>query len=202
MKIIDEKHWLLIINTGKEVDKEKIKQNSYEGFPTRFRSSIWMYLATQSENYRKFRVEDFLKEEIPQKTIIQIEKDVMRTSPPSLFRKSLKMPLTRILQAYSRYDKQLGYTQGMNFVASIIILVLIGYGRKDDPNIENKKLDETEIENKTFCIFRYLMEDKGIRKLMIISPELLTDLYLRIDEKIKELSPKMWEVIQSTGFTC
>ena len=33
----------------------------------------------------------------------------------------------------------------MNLIAAIIILVLIGYGRKDSPLIENKKIDETEI---------------------------------------------------------
>ena len=30
----------------------------------------------------------------------------------------------------------------------------------------------------------------------------MTDLFIRIDDKIKELSPLMWELIQETGFTC
>ena len=89
-----------------------------------------MYLATTTPTYKKYKVKDLLKVEVEEKTELQIEKDVMRTHPSNLFRKSLKSPLTRVLQAYSVYDKEVNYTQGMNFIAGMILLVLIGYGRK------------------------------------------------------------------------
>lgn len=44
------------------------------------------------------------------------------------------------------------------------------------------------------------MEEKGVRKLMLINPTLLTDLFLRLDKRIRDLSPTMSELISSSQF--
>ena len=82
----------------------------------------------------------------------------------------------------------------MNFIAGTIILVLIGYGRKD-PLLDDRKMNEDEVIDKAFCIMKYFMEQVNMRKLMFVNMELMTDLFIRIDDKIKELSPKMWDII-------
>jgi hypothetical protein len=53
----------------------------------------------------------------------------MRTPPPNLFRAGyLKDSLTNVLRAYAISDKDLRYTQGMNFIVGIILCVLTYYG--------------------------------------------------------------------------
>lgn len=67
----------------------------------------------------------------------QIEKDLGRTPPSQLFRKKYRQLLKRVLEAYSLIDRHIEYTQGMNFIAAIVICTLINYGLKDDYLIES-----------------------------------------------------------------
>lgn len=52
-KSLDEKHWLLIINVGKEIPENRLFENAAEGFPPRLRASIWMYLASKSNVFHE-----------------------------------------------------------------------------------------------------------------------------------------------------
>lgn len=40
----------------------------------------------------------------------------------------MKTVLQRVLEAYSIYDKEIAYTQGMNFIVGVIILTIISHG--------------------------------------------------------------------------
>ena len=198
-KAIDEKHWLLIINTGKEVKADKIKECACEGFPSRFRPSIWVYLA-KSAKKSKITLSKLLEGVPDQKAVIQINKDVLRTSPIGVFRSTLKESLTRVLLGYSLYDPEISYTQGMNFVVAIILLTLTNYGVKVSP-FHDGKSDMRDIEEKSFVILRYLMEEKGVRKMMFINADLIADISLRLDDLIAELSPEMSHLIVDSGFS-
>lgn len=43
---------------------------------------------------------------------------------------------------------------------------------------------------------------QGFRRVMLIEREYMAELCFRIDERIKELSERVWKVIQESGFTC
>ena len=47
--------------------------------------------------------------------------------------------LTRVLHAYSVYDKELAYTQGMNFITGVIIVTLLNYGEVQPHYLDNVK---------------------------------------------------------------
>lgn len=72
----------------------------------------------------------------------------------------------------------------MNFITSVIITTLINYGDKTNPLIDNR-VNYEEIEEKAYCILRYIMEECGVRKLMLIEPGMLADLSLRLNDRIK-----------------
>lgn len=40
----------------------------------------------------------------------------------------MKSVLTRVLEAYAVYDKEISYTQGMNFIVAILIVTIINHG--------------------------------------------------------------------------
>ena len=89
----------------------------------------------------------------------------------------------------------------MNFITSVILTTLIGYGDKASPLVDNR-INYEEVEEKAFCILKHIMEECGVRKLMIIEVEMLTDLSLRLTDRIKELSPSMLALIEKTPFNC
>ena len=66
------------------------------------------------------------------KVIRQIKKDVPRTSSTFEKTEQLNLPLQtgknpvyNLLTAYAELDKDLGYTQGMNFLAGIIFVAVL-----------------------------------------------------------------------------
>ncbi len=65
---------------------------------------------------------------------------MLRTPPASLFRSGyLKQSLTNILRAYAISDKELRYTQGMNFIVGIVLCVLTYYGDSSDYLDESRR---------------------------------------------------------------
>lgn len=72
----------------------------------------------------------------------------------------------------------------MNFIVAIILLTLTNYGQKVNP-LTDQKPNYPEIEEKAFTILRFLMEERGLRKVMFVSAELMIDLSVRLDDLIK-----------------
>lgn len=78
--------------------------SSLQGFPPRFRSSIWTYLST-NKKAKSQKLKSLLEQTPDPNTVKQIEKDLPRTSPHELFRYSMKTSLKNVLIGYSLYDK-------------------------------------------------------------------------------------------------
>jgi hypothetical protein len=75
----------------------------------------------------------------------QIATDIPRTFPTNIFfrgkdPKSLEQPLFNVLLAFANHNSRIGYCQGMNFVAGMLLLV-------------------TKDEDKSFWLLKTLLED-------------------------------------------
>ncbi|KAK1939654.1 putative GTPase activator protein [Babesia divergens] len=94
------------------------------GIPQEFRWESWK-VALKFDHYLPIVSSDY--EELACKTneystLIQI--DVPRTFPElKIFDDEIQQQLSRILVAYSNYHPEIGYCQGMNFVAGLLLLV-------------------------------------------------------------------------------
>ncbi len=139
--ILSPEDWLKLLN-GKNssiytINREKLIHSSMQGVPKNLRGRIWKFLSNSkniSLNHDKSFFESLL--EIKNKEVeIQIRKDIERTS---LINESscemnmkinnnanksieLKQKLFSILKAYAIYDPQVGYCQGTNFIAMVLL---------------------------------------------------------------------------------
>nr|BAN65258.1 GTPase activator protein, putative [Babesia bovis] len=94
------------------------------GIPQKFRWESWKVamkfdenVATASPDYHTFASQ-------PNEYMSIIQIDVPRTFPElQVFDTEAQQQLSRILLAYSNYHPEVGYCQGMNFIAGMILLV-------------------------------------------------------------------------------
>ena len=94
------------------------------GVPTKYRGDVW-YLLTNAKEVKanaNFTYASLNKTESNSTRIISV--DVPRTLPTwqPATTTGLLDQLSRILNAYANIDPELGYTQGMNFIASMFLI--------------------------------------------------------------------------------
>jgi len=102
----------------------KLKERVRKGIPDAMRSKVWQLLIDPPSQEINSRVSlDSLISKGRQKCCDVIEADLGRTNPHCLMFKNPKTieSLRRVLYAYSNYDPELGYTQGMSFIASLLL---------------------------------------------------------------------------------
>ena len=114
----------------------------------------------------------------------------------------MKMPkydakprLFRILRAYANHDKSLGYTQGMNIIAAVILMTMSNYGSKLFMLEEEDYLDLAEAEHNpevnTFFILNYIMQDMNWRKVLEDGTPKLLELLVLFENIIEKRFPKL-----------
>lgn len=91
------------------------------------RGDIWKLIA-KVRNQRSHYITDVYRKflaEVNPRTDYKISKDVHRTVPgKALFKEetsSGENKLYNVLKAYSSYDPEIGYVQGINFISSILL---------------------------------------------------------------------------------
>lgn len=94
------------------------------GIPNKYRGKVWELL-TNSEKAKSeasFTYKDVCALECPSDRIIDC--DVPRTFPSWMSEptENILSSLKRVLTAYANTDPELGYTQGMNFIAAMFLL--------------------------------------------------------------------------------
>lgn len=109
-----------------------------EGIPNQFRRKIWFILATHQLNSQHINWPRLVQtvfapqnqahggSEAEERLGKQIEKDLHRTGFCSLFGQSEadRSALKRVLTAYARWNRRVGYCQGFNILASVILNVM------------------------------------------------------------------------------
>ncbi|KAM4710444.1 TBC1 domain family member 1 isoform 2-T2 [Discoglossus pictus] len=138
-----------------KTDMEKIHAAVGQGVPRHHRGEIWKFLAEQYQLRHQLPCKNLLKD-IPYKELLKqlttqqhaILIDLGRTFPTHpYFSAQLgagQLSLYNILKAYSLLDPEVGYCQGLSFVAGILLLHMM--------------------EEDAFRMLKFLMYDMGLRK--------------------------------------
>ncbi|EUB64793.1 TBC1 domain-containing protein [Echinococcus granulosus] len=106
-----------------------------EGIPQQFRRRIWLLLATHQLNSQHInwpRLAQTLfapcsthTSEVEERLGRQIEKDLHRTGSGAIVTtEANRTALKRVLTAYTRWNRRVGYCQGFNILASVILNVM------------------------------------------------------------------------------
>ena len=106
----------------------KLKKRTRKGIPDSLRSNVWQQFAEMKKYYKKDIFQKFAKEKLDEDTEETIIKDLDRTFPScQLFTDKYghgQRKLFSVLSAYSLYNKEVGYVQGMGFIAALFLIYM------------------------------------------------------------------------------
>ncbi|XP_002961883.2 growth hormone-regulated TBC protein 1 [Selaginella moellendorffii] len=193
-----------------------------KGIPPQLRPRIWLFLSgaakkrsTVPHSYYKDLV-DAVRDKTTAATR-QIDHDLDRTFPthPWLSSPAGQQTLRRVLVAYSFRDSRVGYCQGMNFVAGLLLVVM---KTEEDAFwmlavlLENVLLSDTYSDNLYGChieqrVFKELLRKKCTRlalhfEAMDFDVSLLTtEWFLCLFAKTlpSETTMRIWDVLFNEG---
>ena len=187
---------MIAINTNRSLPRQRLENSARAGFPPLLRPSIWLYL-TKKELPRV----DKLYERIDKSSIVykQIMKDVRRTPPYQFFNGPGKEALETVLVAFSVFDEKVGYTQGMNFITSFLLRVLIGYDDSTAKYVEASLRNYKVASQQAFSILAYIVHDLKWREMYYDYTPKLFELTVQLDDKISKHLPKLFERLQESG---
>ena len=122
------KHMLDKYQKYSTIKRKKLKSRTRKGIPDSLRSYVWQLFAQTDKLKKKGLFESLDKEEMDKDTELVIIKDLDRTFPScQLFKEkygSGQRKLYRVLSNYSKYNKTLGYVQGMGYLAAIFLIYM------------------------------------------------------------------------------
>lgn len=115
-------------------------------------------------------------------TVDAIRIDLPRTFPENIFFESIRTPLFNVLIAYSNHNKDIGYCQGLNYIAGLILLV-------------------TKNEEWTFWLLKVLVEQITSSYHTKTMTGLITDIAV-LRELLMERVPDVCEHLERCGLPC
>jgi hypothetical protein len=130
-----------------EINVSRLRLSIKSGIPSHLRGDLWVLLSRSGHLQQSSKPYRLYLESSDSLTLKSINKDICRTFPHhELFVEvSGQLSLFNVLKAYSNYDSEVGYCQGMNFIAGALLM----------------HLDE----EKAFWTFVSIMFDKDWRSL-------------------------------------
>ena len=130
MEPLSETEWLLILHRKEPVanlNSAKVRCSALHGLPPTLRGQLWFYLSQGAGLAVCFspHVYSHLQAICDPEIDDSIARDVYRTFPGmDMFREEQgygQRALHNLLKAYSAYDRDIGYCQGMGFIAGLLI---------------------------------------------------------------------------------
>ncbi|XP_059926879.1 growth hormone-regulated TBC protein 1-A [Gadus macrocephalus] len=123
--------WSKLLKGKKKVDKNvKLKRYVRKGVPNEHRALVWMSASGAQEQLDRNAgyYQSVLGAQHDPKLVDSIRTDLNRTFPENvLFRKSsstcLQKELYNVLVAYGQHNPTVGYCQGMNFIAGLLLII-------------------------------------------------------------------------------
>ncbi|XP_072541309.1 growth hormone-regulated TBC protein 1b [Salminus brasiliensis] len=123
--------WSKLLKEKTKVDKNlKVKRYVRKGVPNEHRALIWMAASGAQQHLQMNHgyYHSLLKAPPDQKLEESIRTDLHRTFPDNIhFRDSsqlcLQTALYNVLLAYGQHNKDVGYCQGMNFIAGYLLII-------------------------------------------------------------------------------
>ncbi|KAF2149557.1 TBC-domain-containing protein [Myriangium duriaei CBS 260.36] len=157
----------------------------HKGVPDFLRSAVWVGIAgawDASLQVEFDSLSDRLRHEKPQNEHI-INKDLARCFPHHEFFRDAEgegqQMLGTLLKCYSLYDSEIGYCQGMAFVAGALLL--------------NMPLKDA------FCVFVKLMENHNLRTLYSVDLAGLHSRTFQLKKFMAQISPELLQHLETLG---
>ena len=125
--------WNYMIKNYKEFTtnkkkKELLKSRTRKGIPDSIRGYVWQLFADKDKFYEKGLYEKLHSIPVKKDLEIVIIKDLDRTFPLcQFFREKYgngQRKLYKVLSAYSKYNKKVGYVQGMGFITALFLIYM------------------------------------------------------------------------------
>lgn len=118
--LIDWEFWSMVVSDYANVAQNRPKElaeSISRGFPDELRGIIWQLIASSKSATLEEIFESICKEPSPHEKAIK--RDLSRTS---FIKNASSDSLFRIIKAYSLFDPEVGYTQGMAFITVPLLL--------------------------------------------------------------------------------
>ena len=157
--------------------------------PATFRWLSWIIMSGVPISRPAVYYTNLLTYDLPEETEEQIQKDLARTFliNESNYKEKINS-LYRILRAFANIDKEIGYTQGMNFVAFYLL------------NISNR--NEIDVFYLMMSIFSHTFSNKfGMRGFFIEDFPLIFVFSNIFEKKLNKFFPKVHKHIQDINLT-
>ncbi|CEJ00880.1 hypothetical protein RMCBS344292_14923 [Rhizopus microsporus] len=150
------------------------------GIPARVRGLIWQAMSKSASLHLETVYGQLCQERSPHERIIQ--RDLARTFPRiELFKQengSGQTAMKRILEAYSLYDTEVGYCQGLAFLVGPLLM-----------NIDSLMKQMPEVPS--FCVFVRLMETYEMRSMFTLHMEGLQLRLYQFSKLLHEILPDL-----------
>lgn len=152
------------------------------GIPTEYRWAVWRAAMNVDARAIPGIYQHMVQVESQWQRVVEI--DISRTFPDMpLFDKEQQHSLLRILHAYANYNPDVGYCQGMNFVAGLLMYVSMNEDFGETPRLEK--------EEEAFWLLVCLMEDGGLSGFYKRHFPLLRRYLWAFDELLVEHLPEL-----------
>lgn len=176
--------WFRLISNGDfddsyAQDPEQLEELAVKlGVPNRYRWLVWRCLANwKDDKHNRF---ESLSGQTAENIQDAINKDLRRTFPEHpQFDEIGQASLERVLRAYSIYNPDVGYCQGMNFIAAFLLIFL--------PEIE------------AFWIFSQLMDHYGASLLFMKKMSFLKMLKYQYSNLLRVHLPAVFRCLEENG---
>lgn len=125
------KKWRDLLTEGKPIVRNnKMKRYVRKGIPSEHRAQIWMAISNidkMKAEYGKDLYQETLDGPLEQELIDTIMTDLPRTFPDNIYFSNVQLErptqLYRILLAFAHHNRRIGYCQGLNYIAALLLLV-------------------------------------------------------------------------------
>ena len=177
------KYMINNLNEYKNKKKDKLKKRTRKGIPDSLRSYIWQVFGGIDKYIQKGLFEKLDKEILDPEIEITIIKDLDRTYPScQMFRDKYgvgQRKLFKVLSNYSKYNKLIGYVQGMGYIAALFLIYM------DEPS--------------SFYLLHSLIKNYELESIFMPGlPGLKKKFYVLLNLE-KKFIPKVYEVLKRDG---
>ena len=155
-----------------------------KGIPNLLRPIVWKNLVQTDTKILTQSYPALINSETPFEK--QIIRDSTRTFPTHEMFQSPESEgiesLRNLMHAYAVYDKEVGYCQGLGFVAGLLLMIMP--------------------EEEAFCVFIQILQENRIRDMYKPSMSLLSICNHQLDKLIEETHPHLYYHLKHQGFSC
>ena len=181
--------WNVLLHNWDAINAKRKGRSGLEplvrkGVPNLLRPIVWKNLVQTDTKVLTQSYPSLINSETPFEK--QIIRDSTRTFPSHEMFQSPDSEgiesLRNLMHAYAVYDKEVGYCQGLGFVAGLLLMIMP--------------------EEEAFCVFIQILQENRIRNMYKPSMSLLSICNHQLDKLIEETHPHLYYHLKHQGFSC